>query len=331
MSEPDGPPPATGRPGRAALLRVARVVALVAVVGFAAYALITGWDGVRASLRDLGWPRIIGTLLVLTASTWCQFLGWRRALDALEAARIDLGPSSAIFFSSQAAKYVPGSVWPVVIQTEMGRRYDVPRRAMLQSYAYTLLQSVAVAGLLSVLTLLGPRAGWSTLASIGATLGGAALVVALRFPRRFHNLLDLAFRKVSRGDTASTVDPRPLARGRWWVAGGWILSGIAAWLLAEPLGADLADLPYVVGASALAWVVGLVVIVLPAGAGVRELVLVLTLGQLIGSTEALTVAVVSRFLLIVVDLALAGIAGLPYHLATRRAGGRPGDDVGRVT
>ena len=40
---------------------------------------------------------------------------------------------------------------------------------MLQSYAYTLLQSVAVAGLLSVLTLLGPRAGWSTLASIGAT------------------------------------------------------------------------------------------------------------------------------------------------------------------
>jgi len=76
---------------------------------------------------------------------------------------------------------------------------------------------------------------------------------------------------------------------------------------------------------------GLVVIVLPAGAGVRELVLVLTLGQLIGSTEALTVAVVSRFLLIVVDLALAGIAGLPYHLATRRAGGSPGDDVGRVT
>jgi glycosyltransferase 2 family protein len=326
------PLPDRGRRGRSALLQVARVVALVVVVAFAVYALVKGWDGVKASLLDLGWARIALTLVVLTVSTWFQFIAWRRTLDALDAPRIDLVPSSAIFFSSQAAKYVPGSVWPVVIQSEMGRRYDVPRRSMLASYAYTLLQSVAVAGVLSVLALLGPRAGWSSLAAVGATVGGVTLVVALRFPRRFHSLLDLAFRKMSKGETAgSTVDPRLLARGRWWAAGGWILSGVAAWLLAEPLGARLADAPYVVGVSALAWVVGLVVIVLPAGAGVRELVLVLTLGQLIGSTEALTVALVSRFLLIVVDLALAGLVGLPYHLTVRKAGNGGGADVGRVT
>jgi uncharacterized membrane protein YbhN (UPF0104 family) len=101
---------------------------------------------------------------------------------------------------------------------------------------------------------------------------------------------------------------------------------VSTWVLAAPLGAGLADLPFVIGASALAWVVGLAVVILPAGAGVREVLLVLTLGQLIGTAEALTVAVISRFLQVVIDLLLAVAAGLPYATRLRREARRAGDD-----
>jgi uncharacterized membrane protein YbhN (UPF0104 family) len=296
-----------------------RVVLLLAIIGFAAYALTTSWEEVRGSLGEVGWLRLVLAGLVLAVSTGGQLMGWRRCLDALGAPHIPPGPAAAIFATSQAAKYMPGSVWPAVIQGEMGRRYDVPRRTMLASYAYILLQSVAAAGVLSVLALAGPTAGWARLTAVLATLGGCGLVVALQFPQVFHRVLDVAFRRFTGSGMPAGVRRGPLNRGFVWVVSAWFLGGIATWLLAAPLGVGAAELPFVVGASALAWVVGLVVVIVPAGAGVREVVLVLTLGQVIGTPQALTVAVLSRFLQLVVDLLLAAALGLPHYARMRAA------------
>jgi glycosyltransferase 2 family protein len=90
----------------------------------------------------------------------------------------------------------------------------------------------------------------------------------------------------------------------------WILFGLHAWLLAAPLGADVADVPLVVGSFALAYVAGLLLVPLPAGAGVREGVLVACLSGSLGASGALTVALLSRLLLVVADLALAAAFGL---------------------
>lgn len=298
----------------------ARIVLLLAIIAFAAYALATSWDEVRGSLADVGWTRLVLAGGVLAVSTGSQFMGWRRCLDALGAPVIPLGSGAAIFATSQAAKYMPGSVWPAVIQGEMGRRFHVPRRTMLASYAYILLQSVAAAGVLSALALLGPTAGWARLSAVLALAGGVGLIIALQFPHVFHRLLDVAFRRFTGSGMPAEVRRGPLNRGLVWVVAGWVQGGVATWLLAAPLGIESELFLFVVGASALAWVVGLVVVIVPAGAGVREVVLILTLGQVIGTPAALTVAVLSRFLQIVVDLLLAAALGLPHYVGLRRNG-----------
>ena len=61
---------------------------------------------------------------------------------------------------------------------------------------------------------------------------------------------------------------------------------------------------------ALAFVAGLLVVPLPAGAGVREGVLVATLAGSIGAPAALTVSLVSRLVLLGVDLVMAGLFGV---------------------
>lgn len=328
--QPDaaGAAPASRPRWRRLLARVAgpaKVVLLLAILAFAAYALATSWEEVRGSLGEVGWLRLVLAGLVLAVSTGGQLMGWRRCLDALGAPHIPARPGAAIFATSQAAKYMPGSVWPAVIQGEMGRRFHVPRRTMLASYAYILLQSVAAAGVLSGLALFGPTAGWARLSALLALVGGAGLVVALQFPQLFHRVLDVAFRRFTGSGMPADVRRAPLNRGLFWVVSAWFLGGVATWLLSAPLGVDPGDLPFVVGASALAWVVGLVVVIVPAGAGVREVVLVLTLGQVIGTPQALTVAVLSRFLQVVVDLLLAAVLGLPHYLRLRRGGtGPPG-------
>ena len=95
-----------------------------------------------------------------------------------------------------------------------------------------------------------------------------------------------------------------------WLIACWGFFGLHAWLLARPLGAGVSDLAPTVGAFALAFVAGLLVVPLPAGAGVREGVLVATLAGSIGAPAALTVSLVSRLVLLAVDLVMAALFGV---------------------
>ena len=54
-------------------------------------------------------------------------LGWRVLMADL-GSPLHVAPSAGIFFVGQLGKYLPGSVWSVLAQAEMGARLDVPRR-----------------------------------------------------------------------------------------------------------------------------------------------------------------------------------------------------------
>jgi hypothetical protein len=60
-------------------------------------------------------------------------------------------------------------------------------------------------------------------------------------------------------------------------------------------------------------------VIAPAGAGVRDVLLALTLGLVIGHGAALAIALVSRVLLTIGDLVTAGVAAA----FTRRPGAPP--------
>jgi uncharacterized membrane protein YbhN (UPF0104 family) len=81
------------------------------------------------------------------------------------------------------------------------------------------------------------------------------------------------------------------------------------WLLLLPHGEGGGrELLLATGAYALAWTAGLLFVVAPAGAGVRELALVAALAPVLASPAALAVAVLSRVLMTLGDLVWAGVA-----------------------
>jgi len=81
-------------------------------------------------------------------------------------------------------------------------------------------------------------------------------------------------------------------------------------------GVGVRELAAAVGGMGLAWAAGIAFIPAPAGAGVRDTVLVLTLAPITGSPEALTIALASRALLLIADVLLAALGAL----ARRRVG-----------
>jgi uncharacterized membrane protein YbhN (UPF0104 family) len=62
------------------------------------------------------------------------------------------------------------------------------------------------------------------------------------------------------------------------------------------------------GGFAVAWCAGFLLVVAPAGAGVREAALVLVLGGTLARPQAWVVALVSRLLFVVGDLGWGGVA-----------------------
>ena len=117
--------------------------------------------------------------------------------------------------------------------------------------------------------------------------------------------------------------PAPLSSGgillvAGWSIAAWLLYGVQVFVLARQLGAEGGWLLLVqcTGAFAVTFASGPLLLVVPAGAGVREAALLLLLGPTITAPRAAVIAVVSRLLFIVGDLAWGGAAVLAARRRT---------------
>ncbi|MEN9643468.1 MAG: hypothetical protein RL238_137 [Actinomycetota bacterium] len=311
-----------------AVKRALVAVLVVAVIVFAWLALHDTWSEVKVSLRTLRITDLVVAVVAGLVSAWALFRAWRTILHGLHVDTLAGHDARTMFFCSQLGKYVPGSVWPAVIQSEIGTRSNVPRSVVLSSYAFALVAGVGVGGVFAVGTLTHPVSGWMQVAAVGAVVGGLLLCVAFVHPSGSQRLWRRLLRSRVPAGGLPSLDVGVTARALAWTALGWAALGLHAWVLARPFGASASDAVFVAGSFALAWVAGIAALPLPAGAGLREAVLVVTLGALIGKPEAISVALISRLLMIANDVGLSLAAGLPRVLRDVRARRATTDDAG---
>lgn len=118
---------------------------------------------------------------------------------------------------------------------------------------------------------------------------------------------------------------RSTVRSGAWSVLSWLLLGTHVYVLCAALGhAGFSAFALCVGGTALAVSAGALLIPVPAGAGLREVALLLVLRSILGPGQALAVVVASRALLIVADLLLAALIGAPRAVrSTLRREQRP--------
>ena len=131
-------------------------------------------------------------------------------------------------------------------------------------------------------------------------------------------------RLLCRAPSSPPLDQHLTGAVIWRVAGLSVISngllGLEVWQLSVDLGGHGASLVALcIGAYALAAAAGLVAIPLPAGAGLREAILVLVLAPEIGTPSATLVALLARLLATVADVVAAGIVALATR-SPHRAG-----------
>jgi len=277
----------------------------VVVLG-ATYAIYRERRDFADALADIGLgATAISFALGLIASA-AAYPAWREVMRGL-GLDLPVGSGARIFFTTQLGKYLPGSVWPLVLQMEAGRRHGASRRTVIAGNLTTILVGCLVGLGVAVVFLAG--SGSQALDGYLWLLALVPFLVALLHPRAISAILDHVFGLLGRERLGQRVPLRSMATVASWSVAVYLgLGAHVAALVVPQAGGDLRTVAVSVGGMALAVAAGILFIPAPAGAGVRDAVLGAVLLSVLTIGQTLAVLVVSRVLLIVADLLLAGLA-----------------------
>ena len=286
---------------------------LVAVVVTAAVAaLVASWPDVRGELAaaDPGWLALaslcaVGNILAAAGA-------WRASLATL-GSPVSARPAVAIFCIGQLGKYLPGSVWPVVVQAQLTSRRGVPAEHVVLAGALALTEAVVASlalGLIAVPSLIEAAdvpGQTPVLLAVVVAVVLAGLVVGLS-PRLVASVVLAALRVTRRPPLAVPVTRGGLGSVLGWAALSVALLGAHGAALAAAMGFSWSVAVAAASANALAQLAGLLAVPVPAGLGVREAVLVAVMAPVAPLSAALAMAVLSRLVRTAADLATAGLA-----------------------
>lgn len=260
-------------------------------------------DDLSAAADDLSVARLVASGALAVVGAVLLERSWYALLHGL-GVTVGRRDATSLFFVSQVGKYLPGSVWPVLAQMRFGARWGIPRRLMFA--ANVLLIAAIVATGVVVGALLLPWSSPDGLARYWWLLLLLGPLVVVLHPRLLPTLLDKVLERLGREPTRARLTGRGLAASIAWAVAAWVVYGAHVLVLAGAYGTpDAAEVAAATGGIALGWAAGIAFIPAPAGAGVRDGVLTLTLAPLLGTAPALAVALASRVVILLVDVVLA--------------------------
>jgi glycosyltransferase 2 family protein len=304
------------RPLRTAL----NALVIAAFVVFIAYAVAKRWSDVRDYAGRLSLRAGGLSMAAVLGAIWCSFLCWKAVLADF-GSRVPVPGGMRIFFVGQLGKYLPGKLWPILTQMRLGDEYRVPKRASGAAAGVFMLLVLGTGLVLAAATV--PFLGGRAFGRYWWTLAALPVALAAMHPAILNRGLGLALRLLKREPMPRPLTVRGIATAAFWCLPMWALFGVHTWALALDLGsANALDL-YLrsTGVFAASWSIGFVLGVLPAGAGPREAAFILLFGATLPTAQATVIALVSRLLITVGDVAWGVLALVGVRRPRAEAGG----------
>ena len=303
---------------RSRTVKIVRIVVAVAVVVALVWGVARNWTEISQDLQRVSIGALLLSFVPAALGTWLTMVGWRVILADL-GSPLHLAPAGGVFFVGQLGKYLPGSVWTVLVQADMASHLHVPRRRTGVTGLVTIGLSVLtglLVGLPALPLLLQRSAG-----SSGWLLLAVPLFVVLVWPALLNRLIAWGLRVLRREPLEETLSTRAILTTVGLYALAWVLFGVHILVLALAVGGGTGVTLASLTGYALAGSLGMLTVILPAGLGARDGILAIVLASAMPLSAGTAVALVSRFVVTLVDV-LAAAAGWAYarrhHLVTSR-------------
>lgn len=242
---------------------------------------------------------------------------WQAILRTLDAP-IAVWKAAAITAVSCIGKYAPGKVWFTLGRMSLAKRDGVPEAKSLLSVvmeiAITLLGGIALLGAAIILI---PRS------KVPSAVYYFFLLIPLCLVALYPPVMNWFLRTGLRLLRLPMFEWRLTPVGTLKLLGicllDWLAQGTGSFLLVKsfyPL--TISQMPVMLGGYAISWMIGFLVLVAPAGLGVREGIYTLILKTVMPEPVAIISAMVTRVWITVGELAAAAIGFLLLRASLRR-------------
>lgn len=310
------------------LRRLAIFAGVAAVVGFLVPSMWEGVESLQGIPDGRHWGLFVAALMLSVLSRPINALGWRKILQGF-GYNISRGAAVRIWVLGEACRWLPGGVWHFGSRTVQTVAVGIPVLVAVASLALELLLTVIASLLLAAVGLvlfgsefLGRQSGSSfhgasvlAMVMVGAAIFGGLTLLASRyfFPKRLARIREkIVALKHVRLDWLTAI------RCSVFYTLLMLLNGWAFYLTARAISPDM-SLPFLaaVAINGVAWFIGLIAVMAPAGIGVRDGVLALQLSVWMPAGEAVMISLLWRVVLLVAELVCVLIVW-GYPLAKRR-------------
>jgi len=294
--------------------RIFRLGFVALTLAFGVWYIAEDWSGIHNGLTRIGIPVTLVALGCVLAALVCTMLVWWVLMAGL-GSPLSVSVASRVLFVGQLGKYLPGSVWPVLAQMELATEHKVPRARTAAASVISMCLSLLCALIVALVTLPFThglaRYWWGFLIAL-------PLLVCL-YPPVLNRLLRLGFKILRKEPPEQALSGRVILVAMAWYAVSWIFYGLHVYVMGLRLGLHpLSGLPLSIGAFALSWAIGFVIILAPAGAGFRDVLLVALLSTQMGVKEATAITLVSRVATTLADGITASVAVISYKYRHRK-------------
>jgi hypothetical protein len=190
-------------------LRVFVTVAIAASIGFAVAEL---WPDVRSTLVALQPGTVVASMALALAGMSATVMAWHAVLHELDH-DVPITESGRIYLVGQLGKYLPGSVWAIVLQMELALRAHIPRARSFAASLVLIGLSTTAAVIVGLAGLPALAEATSPLVWLIAALVPIALVCAS--PPVLSKLVDLLLRLLRRPGIQHPFSWRGVATVGW--------------------------------------------------------------------------------------------------------------------
>lgn len=259
-------------------------LAIIGVV-FVIFRLQNYWSNAHLEFMSFSaWLYISGMVVVYGSSNFLLASAWREILKHCRI-NVDLKWATRTYGISQLAKYIPGNIFHIAGRQALGMASGLSPKPILKSNIYELAL-IATAGATSiwlVLSIIIPEITLFfgiilTLFSIAVVMFSLRLMLSNDLARAF--ALYILFLIIS----------------------AMIFITILT-LITYNEHVEYNNLLYIGGAYIIAWLAGLITPGAPAGVGIRELVIIFFLKNIIPESDLLLTIILGRFVTVLGDVA----------------------------
>jgi glycosyltransferase 2 family protein len=301
------------------LSKTLQTVLVAAILAVCAWAVRGQWAKAGPRLAHAQPGFLLLSLAAVAAYYLVFILGWIRMLAAW-GIEISYRVGLQAEMVSMLAKYLPGGVW-----TPAARALALRRRAGVTDTPTVLASILVEAGLSAISGVIVFVISLAWVRGVDAPLyplvGFGVLCAVALHPRIFQPLAQRLLKPFG----AESIEPLPFPLTLLllvFYCGTWLISGLAVYFMLRSVGADpgLATIPFLGGTSAVGAIVAVLAVFSPSGLGAREASMYGLLLAVTTAGPALSVTLVNRLEITLVELALFGAGVVGWRVSRQRDG-----------